>query len=141
MELDRTNKRIAAILERDARISVTEIGKKIGLSRPAVQARIVGMEEAGIIQGYHAVIRKQIGLVRALMFVEISRRPCDEALQWLLSLEGVTSLVSLAGEVDAVVSVTVPSAEDLSVLNDRVAASPFISEARSHVILREYAKA
>ena len=141
MELDRTNKRIAAILERDARISVTEIGKQIGLSRPAVQARIAVMEEAGIIRGYHTVIRKQVGLVRALMFVEISRRPCDEALQWLLSLEGVTSLVSLAGEVDAVVSVTVPSAEDLSVLNDRVAASPFISEARSHVILREYAKA
>ena len=39
-------------LEADARISITEIGKRVGLSGPAVSERIKKMEDEGIITGY-----------------------------------------------------------------------------------------
>jgi len=39
-------------LETDARISITEIGKRVGLSGPAVSERIKKMEDEGIITGY-----------------------------------------------------------------------------------------
>jgi len=39
-------------LEADARISITEIGKRVGLSGPAVSERIKKMEDEGIIIGY-----------------------------------------------------------------------------------------
>ena len=39
-------------LEKDARISITEIGKRVGLSGPAVSERIKKMEDEGIITGY-----------------------------------------------------------------------------------------
>lgn len=138
MEIDRTNKRILALLEDDARMSMTAISRAINLSRPAVQDRIKSMEHAGIIQGYRTIIGDSAGLVHAAMFVQISEPPCDRALQWLSSLEGVTSVLSLAGEIDAMVSVTVPSTARLTALIDQVTASPLIRSAKSNVVLRRY---
>lgn len=138
MEIDKTNKRILALLEENARMSAAAISRAVALSRPAVQERITAMERAGIIQGYRTIVGDSAGLVHAVLFVQIAERPCDKALQWLLSIKGVTAVVSLAGEIDAVVSVTVPGMADLSALNDKVSASPLIRTATSNVVLRKY---
>lgn len=138
MAIDRTNKRILALLEADGRLGAAAIGRAIGLSRPAVQARIASMERDGTIRGYIASTDERAGLTRAVVFVGIAKRPCDEALGWLASLEGVVSVVSLAGEWDALVSVAVPGVAELSVLNDRIAASPLIARSQSQVVLRRY---
>jgi len=118
MDIDRTNRRILALLKKDGRMSAAAIGRAISLSRPAVQERITAMERAGIIKGYHANIEEAAGLVHAVLFVQIAERPCDKALQWLMSLPGATSVLSLAGEIDAVISVSIPSMADLSAFND-----------------------
>lgn len=119
-------------------MSAAAIGREIGLSRPAVQDRITAMEREGIIRGYHAAIAETAGLVHAVLFIQIAERPCDKALEWIQSLEGVTSVVSLAGEIDAVASVTVPGMADLSALNDRIALSPLVSSTKSQIVLRRY---
>jgi len=46
------NAAILRELEQDARMSITEIGKRVGLSGPAVSERIKKMEDEGIITGY-----------------------------------------------------------------------------------------
>ncbi|GLH82140.1 AsnC family transcriptional regulator [Bradyrhizobium sp. SSBR45G] len=138
MDIDRTNKRIIALLEQNARLSAAAIGREIGLSRPAVQERILAMEQSGVIQGYHATMGEGVGLARAVLFIRIAERPCDRALTWLSSLPGVVSVASLAGEWDALATVTLPSVADLSALNDEIAASPLISESRSQIVLKTY---
>lgn len=54
--LDRLDWRIIEMLQRNARITNTELGKRIGLSQPAVAARIRRLEEQGVIEGYAARI-------------------------------------------------------------------------------------
>jgi Lrp/AsnC family transcriptional regulator, leucine-responsive regulatory protein len=54
--LDGTNRRLLAELEADARVSVAELGRRIGLSAPAVSERIGRLERAGVITGYHAAL-------------------------------------------------------------------------------------
>lgn len=137
VDRDRTDKRILALLEKNARMTAAAIGREIGLSRTAVQDRISRMEADGTIQGYRVVAAdNSAGLVRALIFVTIAERPCDKALRWLVSLEGVISVHSLAGELDAVATVIVPSVAELSSLNDRIGKSALIARAHSQVILR-----
>ena len=138
MSIDRTNKRILALLERNARMSAAAIGREIGLSRPAVQDRISAMERDGTIRGYHVAADDGVGLVHAVLFVSISERPCDRALRWLSTLEGITSVASLSGELDAIAHVSVPGVAELTALNDRVAAAPFISGSTSQIVLRRY---
>ncbi len=50
------NNRILRILQDNARASYTDIGRKVGLTGPAVAERIRKMEEKGIIRGYRTVL-------------------------------------------------------------------------------------
>jgi Lrp/AsnC family transcriptional regulator, leucine-responsive regulatory protein len=54
--LDATGLRLVTELQRDARISLAELGRRVGLSSPAVAERIKRLEGAGVIRGYHADI-------------------------------------------------------------------------------------
>jgi Lrp/AsnC family leucine-responsive transcriptional regulator len=54
--LDETNLRLLAALQRDARLSLAELGRRVGLSPPAVAERVKRLELEGVIAGYHAQI-------------------------------------------------------------------------------------
>lgn len=50
--LDRTNLRILEQLAGDPRLSMSELGRRVGLSPPAVTERVQRLEESGVIAGY-----------------------------------------------------------------------------------------
>lgn len=50
--LDETNLRLLAELQRDARLSIAELGRRVGLSSPAVAERLKRLESEGVITGY-----------------------------------------------------------------------------------------
>jgi Lrp/AsnC family transcriptional regulator, leucine-responsive regulatory protein len=52
--LDSTDWQILQQLQADARLSFNEIGRRVGLSAPAVAERVRRLEDAGIVTGYHA---------------------------------------------------------------------------------------
>jgi Lrp/AsnC family leucine-responsive transcriptional regulator len=54
--LDDTGWRLLRAVQEDSRLSFSELGRRIGLSAPAVAERVRRMEEAGILVGYHARI-------------------------------------------------------------------------------------
>ena len=50
--LDELDQQIVKLLIRNARMSYSEIGQKIGISRVAVRSRVQALEQAGIIEEY-----------------------------------------------------------------------------------------
>ena len=61
-EFDAYDHKIIALLQENARLSYTEIGRKIHLTSPAVTERVKRLEEAGVIEGYCAKINtRKIG--------------------------------------------------------------------------------
>lgn len=54
--LDGTNLKLLAELGADARISLAELGRRVGLSSPAVAERLKRLEQEGVITGYRAEI-------------------------------------------------------------------------------------
>jgi Lrp/AsnC family leucine-responsive transcriptional regulator len=52
--LDPTNRRILLELQSDARLSLAELGRRVGLSAPAVGERLGRLEREGVIAGYRA---------------------------------------------------------------------------------------
>jgi Lrp/AsnC family leucine-responsive transcriptional regulator len=54
--LDDVNRRVLEELQADGRIGMAELGRRIGMSAPAVAERVQRLERAGVIAGYHAEI-------------------------------------------------------------------------------------
>ncbi len=54
--LDETNLRLLGELQRDGRISIAELGRRIGLSSPAVAERLKRLETEKVITGYRVEI-------------------------------------------------------------------------------------
>ena len=57
--LDEADNKIIRMLRKNARLTYSEIGKAIGISRVAVKHRIEQLEKNGVIKGYHADIDLQ----------------------------------------------------------------------------------
>lgn len=56
MELDKKDWQILEALQQDARQSLAALGRRIGLSQPAMSERVCKLEAAGVIEGYGARI-------------------------------------------------------------------------------------
>jgi Lrp/AsnC family leucine-responsive transcriptional regulator len=74
MKLDLIDCSILGALQQDARITMAELGRRVGLSTPAVIERVRKLEEARVILGYHAEIApQQVGLpLHAFIKVTVS---------------------------------------------------------------------
>jgi Lrp/AsnC family transcriptional regulator, leucine-responsive regulatory protein len=53
---DPVNRRLLSELQADPRLTMAELGRRIGMSSPAVTERVRRLEEAGVIVGYHLEI-------------------------------------------------------------------------------------
>ncbi len=73
--LDATGRRIVRLLQANARLSFSELGRQVGLSQPAAAERVNRLEEAGVITGYHAKVDStKLGLP-ILAFIRLTTPP------------------------------------------------------------------
>ncbi|MDH4654860.1 Lrp/AsnC family transcriptional regulator [Pseudomonas sp. BN606] len=56
MELDAKSWRILQVVQREGRISLTDLASKVALSLPATSERLKRLEEAGVIEAYRASV-------------------------------------------------------------------------------------
>lgn len=75
MELDRYDRRILDVLQKDGRISNQELADRIGLSPSPCLRRVRALEESGLISGYRAMLdARQLGLsLMALIHISMDR--------------------------------------------------------------------
>ncbi|WGW05449.1 Lrp/AsnC family transcriptional regulator [Tropicibacter oceani] len=94
-DLDRFDRAILTVLAEEGRISVTELARRIGLSKSPTQARLRRLEETGIIRGYRAILDPiRLGLDH-VAFVEVRMSDTREA-----ALEAFNKAVAAIPEVE-----------------------------------------
>lgn len=54
--LDGTNRLLLDEVQRDARLTLAELGRRVGLSSPAVAERLGRLERSGVIRGYRTEV-------------------------------------------------------------------------------------
>lgn len=114
--LDDTGWAIIDELQKDARKSLREIGKKVGLTAPAVMERIRRLEEEEIIEGYRAVINpKKVGYnLKAILALKTKYDwPEDHITQKLEAIPEVINYWSVTGEVEYFIEILLPSIQYL----------------------------
>lgn len=94
-DLDRFDQSILNILAEDGRISITDLSKRIGLSKSPTQARLRRLEESGIIIGYRAILDPiQLGIDH-VAFVEVRLSDTRNA-----ALSAFNAAVALVPEIE-----------------------------------------
>jgi Lrp/AsnC family transcriptional regulator, cysteine-sensing transcriptional activator len=112
-KMDAIDRKILALLQQDASLSVAEIGHRVGLSSTPCWKRIQRLEGAGIIQNRVALIdQEKVGL-GITVFVSIETG--DHSQAWLdrfarevSAMPEVMEFYRMAGDVDYMLRVVVP---------------------------------
>lgn len=71
-QLDRIDWKIVEELQQNARISWAELGRRVGLTTPAVADRVHRLEKLGVIRGFHADISLERLGMPIMIFVRLS---------------------------------------------------------------------
>lgn len=123
LELDVTDRAILTALQREGRIALSELGRRIGLSQPAMSERVRRLEERGIIVGYSARIDpKALGIATsAIMRLRTTHEHIKPCLELFRSLPEVIDVYRVTGEDCFILRVMVPAPEDLERIVDAVA--------------------
>ena len=120
-QLDTTNRQLIAALQADARLSLAELGRRVGLTAPAVGERLARLEEAGVIRGYHAEIDP--GALGLTLSVVLRIRPAPREIHKVAELAQrtpeVTECVRVTGEDCFVMRAHVRDVTHLEELIDR----------------------
>ncbi|WP_420237244.1 Lrp/AsnC family transcriptional regulator [Telmatobacter bradus] len=106
--LDSYGRKLVDELQANARLSVAELSRRIGLSATAVTERLKQMEESGIIESYAAQIdREALGLeVMAFIRMSCAGQSYHRLIDYLQSLEEVRECHHLTGGDDLLLKVT-----------------------------------
>jgi Lrp/AsnC family leucine-responsive transcriptional regulator len=121
--LDATNRRLLDELQTDARVSLAELGRRVGLSSPAVAERLQRLEADEVILGYHAQLNpKALGFTLSAV---IRVRPAPRQLHKISAIAQSTPEVvecrRITGEDCYVMLAHVRSVEHLEEVIDRFA--------------------
>ena len=113
MGLDKIDRRILSILQRDTTLPVAEIGKKVGLSTTPCWRRIQKMEEDGVIRRRVALLNPEKVNAGVTVFVSVRTNEHNEA--WMRRFSAVVEdspevieFYRMSGDVDYLLRVAVP---------------------------------
>ncbi len=141
-ELDRFDRKILDVMAVDGRISVTELARRIGLSKSPTQARLKRLEESGIIRGYRALF-DPIRLGRDhVAFVEVKLSETRESAlaafnAAVLRIPEVEQCHLIAGSFDYLLKVRTSSMSDYRlVLAEKVSTLPHLSSTSTYVAMQ-----
>ncbi|MBI5958818.1 MAG: Lrp/AsnC family transcriptional regulator [Chloroflexi bacterium] len=120
--LDSVGRQILRLLQEDARLPFSEIGRQVGLTAPAVAERVKKMEEAGIITGFHAAVDPaKLGLgLTAYLHVTAHNGRCDPVRVFAEEQPAITECYCIAGDRDLLLKGTFESVEQLQQLVDHL---------------------
>jgi Lrp/AsnC family leucine-responsive transcriptional regulator len=113
--LDEAGRAILRALQDDARISFAQLGRKVGLSAPAVADRVRKMEESGIIVGYQARVNSaKVGSpITAFIRLRIARDNFQRVIALARDIPEIRECHHLTGEDTFVLKVVASSEEHL----------------------------
>lgn len=139
--LDRLDRRILALLQRDARLPAETIGAEIGLSASAVQRRLARLRDDGVITAEVAVVDpRSVGRpLTMIVDLEVERESADMLValkRWLATEPSIQEAWYVTGDEDYVLVVSATDVDAYEALMQRLLAdNANVRRYRTRVVL------
>ncbi|MBT3322186.1 MAG: Lrp/AsnC family transcriptional regulator [Anaerolineae bacterium] len=141
--LDTLDKKILTELQKDARISNTELARRVSLSPPATLTRVKRLEKDGFIKNYAAIINRQKAGYDLLCYISVSLQLHDtdqvtEFIKIIQEMPEVLECHHVTGEYDYLLKVVTRNTEDLEdFLMNRLTPVSGVARIHTNLVLRE----
>jgi len=141
--LDKLDRRILAVLQKDGRLSMKELGEQVGLSITPCIERVKRMERDGIITGYYARVNPAALGASLLMFVQItlankSGEMFDQFRREVLRIPEVLECHLVSGDFDYIIKARIQEmTEYRKLLGDILLRLPGAAQSKSYVVMEE----
>lgn len=139
--LDAMDRKILAVLLDDARISMAELARTVGLSKTPVAARVRALEAQGLITGYRTMLSPvKLGLTH-VAFVEVRMSDTRQAALEQFNtaartIPEIEECYMIAGGFDYLLKVrTRDIAEYRQVMGERISTLPHVSATSTFVAM------
>jgi Lrp/AsnC family leucine-responsive transcriptional regulator len=141
--ISKIDRNILRILQKDGRISYTDLAREVGLSVTPCIERVKRLEKNGYIEGYTAKLNPELLNAGLVVFVQIrlnhtSQENFEEFRHSVMSLQNVQSCFLVSGNYDYLLKARVA---DMSayreLLGNSILKLPAVQESTSYVVMEE----
>lgn len=142
-DLNSIDRNILRELQKDGRITFSELAKRVGLTTSPCLERVKRMEREGIIQGYNALLNPELLNVGLVVFVQIrlSRTSQDIFTQFkeaAINLAEVQECYLVSGNFDYLIKARVTDMNAYrKFLGETLLSLPGVHESTSYVVMEE----
>ena len=145
-DLDQIDWKIIRELQRDGRLSNTELARRVGLSQSPCWTRVRSLEERGIITGYQAIIsQKALGRPETMIVQVTMDRHNDSTMKGFeTAIKDIPEIVEasvVAGEYDFLLKVALEDTSKFEqFLGEKLYKLPGVKQVRSFLMIRDILK-
>ena len=133
----KTDQDLLQLLQENSRRTVSDIAKKMSLSRATVQQRMERLERTGVIQGYtikiNPVLERQN--VSAYVMISVVPKKNNSIVSQLFKIPQMKMLCTISGQYDMIAKITEPTTETLDQTLDKIANLDGVEKTLSHIVL------
>jgi len=133
-KVDETNWKILKQLQENARISMSDLSKQVGLSAPAVVERIKKMEDLGIIRGYYTQLSyiKTGYQLKAIITLKVFMGRLKPFLEKVTEFREVINCFRITGNENIIMEVVLNNQKHLETFIDQLIS---YGETKTHIVL------
>ena len=146
INLDKTDRKILAILQNDGRITNAELAKRIGLSPSACLRRVQRIEESGVISAYVALVQQEAVGRPSSIFVEVTlKSQSEESLRAferaVVTCPDIMECYLISGDADYLIRVVAADTQDYERIHKQhLTRLPGLARIRSSFAMRAICK-
>ena len=144
MEIDRYDRQILELLQKEGRISNQDLADRIGLSPSPCLRRVRALEESGVVKGYHALLdAKALGYsLMALIYISMdvhTPEGFDKFERQILGIPEILECLMITGQdADYQIKVVVKDMDAFQeLLLNRITRIPGVTGVHSSFVLRK----
>ena len=125
------------LLRENSRRSVSELSKKLGVSRTTVQSNMTQLEQQGVIQAYTIKLNPhyQRQQVSAYIMISVQPKKTTAVINHIKKHPKLDMLCTISGQYDLMAQVTEETTEALDTCIDHIAGLDGVEKTLSHVVL------
>ena len=135
--LDKTDRLIVEVLEKDARTSLRKIAEEVGVSLGTVSNRVKRTEESGVIRNYRVILDPdKVGWgLTVVIGLQIQKGRLIELQEKIAKDRRVTGVYDVTGDFDSMIIARARDRSDLDDLTKNVLSMDGVSRSVTHLVL------